>query len=172
MHLRAHHLLFLKSTSGLVGKIKIVVWQKGQQKNLALLLSKNKNVYRICSMKFKLLTKVTNIIQGPFTQWWICNQCVEKRGIPFISLFEWCICFSSKINAVLFFRTVLRLNLLTFQKPLSETTLARFLQQLPLLFGDKSSQILASGEACNNRVYDMHGRFFTQIKQADCLFNS
>ena len=80
--------------------------------------------------------------------------------------------FLQKINAVLFFRTVLRLNLLTFQKPLSETTLARFLQQLPLLFGDKSSQMLASGEACNNRVYDMHGRFFTQIKQADCLFNS
>ena len=80
--------------------------------------------------------------------------------------------FFKKINAVLFFRTVLRLNLLTFQKPLSETTLARFLQQLPLLFGDKSSQMLGSGKAFNNRVYDMHGRFFTQIKQADCLFNS
>ena len=32
--------------------------------------------------------------------------------------------------------------------------------------------LATSGEACNNRVYDMHGQFFTQIKQADCLFNS
>ena len=56
---------------------------------------------------------------------------------------------------------------------MSETTLARFLQQLPLLFGDKSSQMLASGKACNNRVYlTCIGRFFTQIKQGDCLFNS
>ena len=99
-------------------------------------------------------------------------MCREKGNPPLFKSLNDASASLQKNNAVLFFRTVLRPNLLTFQNPLSETTLARFLQQLPLLFGDKSSQILSSGEACNNRVYDMHGRFFTQIKQADCLFNS
>ena len=34
-------------------------------------------------VKNKLLTKVTNVIQGPFTQLSTSNQCVETRGIPF-----------------------------------------------------------------------------------------
>ena len=80
-------------------------------------------------------------------------MCREKGESPLFHSLNDASAFLQKHNAVLFFRTVLRLNLLTFQKPLSETTLARFLQQLPLLFGDKSSQMRATSEACNNRVY-------------------
>ena len=84
------------------------------------------------------------------------NQCVEKRESPLFHSLNNASAFLQKINAVLFFRTVLSLIFLTFQKPLSETTLARFLQQLPLLYlvirVHKCCR-LSSGEACNSRVY-------------------
>ena len=88
----------------------------------------------------------------------LVNVYPHKREIPFNLSIQLCLW------------TALSLNLLTFSKPVSKITIARFLWRRPLLF--VMTRVHKGWRSVlHSCVFDVHGCFFTQIKQGFCFIN-